>query len=742
MMKRMSVVRLALVALVGVAMPAFATTWYVDAENGNDDWNGQADYANAVPANNIGPKKTLAVFTNLLANSDTIYVAPGWYTNGVAMVYTNNLPEKLVRFYTPKSYISLIATGYATNTFISGAPDPDVNQTTSPYGCGPKAIGAIKMTGGNCLIKGFTICNGRGLTWADKSFNYGAGGFFSSTDKMVDCIVTNCVANRGGGVNNLGYALRCRFTGNYATQGSHAMTLKTAVNCIFENASGYAVYNVNVGGKFLNCLFRGNTQGNCRTNGGTIDVWNSVLLRGSTSTPQNKLCSFHNCLFDFDPMALNSGTEAIRGTNGECRVLATRSLKFNDDGSPQLENVGIDAAAASYYNDNFPSVFDASEKAYDCLGKARTVGAAMDLGAVERTNDTVDDNTWFVDANNGDDANSGRTSEQAFRTLARASTNALMRAGSTVYVAEGVYDQGSVPAAVVGAVENSTACRLLVTLVDVVATGRREATIIKGQSDTSTASGMGPNAVRCCTMLGGTLTGFTLQNGNVNVGNPAAQYEANYDTGGGVYGRVYDQYSPYVFDCEIKNCNAVRGGGAASAVLVRCYVHDNTRDVSGTSGRSPTASGLFACSAYNTVVKGDECYTGSYYLNCTFTGMCWGNSSTTFANCYIGRDGAQIPSVAAVFTNCVCAMAFSTNTTHKGGCIENSPCKFGSKWRPVGDDSAVVNAGDYALYTSKFPDTLLFCRDIDFAGKPRVLDGGLDIGAAEYKPIGTTIMLR
>ena len=39
------------------------TTWYVDAEHGNDSWNGKADYANAVPASNVGPKKTLAVFT-------------------------------------------------------------------------------------------------------------------------------------------------------------------------------------------------------------------------------------------------------------------------------------------------------------------------------------------------------------------------------------------------------------------------------------------------------------------------------------------------------------------------------------------------------------------------------------------------------------------------------------------------------------------------------------------------------
>ncbi len=126
-------------------------------------------------------------------------------------------------------------------------------------------------------------------------------------------------------------------------------------------------------------------------------------------------------------------------------------------------------------------------------------------------------------------------------------------------------------------------------------------------------------------MIGGSLTGFTLQDGNVNVGNPSASNAAYYDMGGGIYGRS----NPYVFDCEIKNCNAVRGGGAASVTLVRCYVHDNTRivtDVVSTPERNPTAGNLYSCSAYNTVVDGGECYNGSYYLNCTLTGKCWGGN--------------------------------------------------------------------------------------------------------------------
>ena len=737
MMKRMSVVRLALVALVGMAMPSFATTWYVDAENGNDDWNGKADFANAVPASNIGPKKTLAVFTNLLASSDTIYAAPGWYTNGVA--------NSNFRFYSTVGKISLIATGDASNTFIGGAPDPDVNLNSSPFGCGPNAITAVKMTGSNNLLQGFTIVGGRVTSYVDDEATRGGGAVFSghaSGDRMVDCIVTNCAANRGGGVYKIQYALRCRFTGNRGVNGAHAMFLQKAFNCIFENGDAYAVYNNSSSGTFVNCLFRKNKTGNIRTNpSGQIEVYNSVFLLGESAaaSTSNKQCYFHNCLFDYDPTA-RTGTEAIAGTNGECRVVATGSLKFNDDGSPTWSCAAIGAAKASYYEDNFPSasVFDASEKGYDFTKNARTVGDAMDIGATERIDGTLDDNIWYVDAENGDDANSGRTLAQAFQTLARAPTNALMEAGATVYVAEGVYSSGVVPAALCGA--GVTDCRMLVpNRVDFIAMGRREATIVEGESSTMTTSGIGPDAVRCCFMRGGSLNGFTLRKGNVN----ADPNDVNSDKGGGIYSTTS---SSLAYDCEITGCNAVRGAGAAGATLIRCYIHGNTQNVTGVdtvlglAARSPTATGAFSCSACNTVIDG-TCYAGSgTYLNCTLLGDCWG-SGTTYANSYVGGDGATILAVSATFTNCVCAQSFKDFTQHTG-CIENTPCQFGSKWRPVGDDSAVVNVGDYALYTNRFPVAFVAYRDIDYAGNPRVLDGCIDIGATEYKPVGSTILVR
>ncbi len=708
----------ALAALVA-AFCGHATDYYVDAVNGNDDWNGLVDFASANPAEKVGPKKTLAVFTSLVRNSDTIYVAPGWYTNGVSASDSN------FRFYTSAGNISLIATGSAEDTFIGGEPDTSVSQNSSPWGCGAGAVVPIKMLGGNNLVKGITIFGGRQKNYTGA---YGGGAVFAAnanTDCMIDCVITNCIAPRGGGTHNLGMAIRCRFTGNYATEGSHAQNLNCAVNCIFENTDRYAVYNNSSGGTFLNCLCRGNKVGNFRTNGGPIYVYNSVFLHGGGTETRNKNCSFFDCFFDYNPFGQ---VEEITGTNGECRVFSTGSLRFNVDGSPMKGNPVVDAANSAYYDSNFPVALDVSEKPLDIFKHVRTFGNAMDIGPIERNDATADDNEWFVDDVNGSDSNSGKTLAQAFKTLARASTNALMVAGDIVYVAEGVYNSGVVPASVGGVDETDNRMAVLMN-VDFVAMGRREETIVEGASSSATASGIGAGAVRCCLMKGGSIRGFTLRYGNVN----ANASSANGDQGGGIRFKSSDAHA---YDCEIHSCNAVRGGGVASGtsagergVLLRCYVHDNTNNGEGvTPTRSTAGTDAYYCSGYNSVVKGD-CYLGTMWLNCTLPGKCWG-AGTTFANCYIGEDGAAAQSVAATFTNCVCAGEFKSFTSHSG-CKENASCVFDANWRPKRHSSAVVNAGDVTLYTSLFPAALSDFRDFDYAGGERMLEDHIDVGAGE-----------
>ena len=319
------------------------TTWYVDAEHGNDSWNGKADYANAVPASNVGPKKTLAVFTELVRSGDTIYAAPGWYTNGVVTSGATNF-----RLYTSPGNIKLISTGSAADTFIGGAVDKTVVQNAAPFGCGSNGVVPVKMLGGNNVIRGFTLMDGRQTQYENHDSYYGGGVVFSAyTDSLIDCVVTNCIANRGGGVK-YGNALRCRFTNNHADNGAHGLYVKNAVNCIFENTQGYAIYNNTVNGTFVNCLFRGNKVGNVRANDpGVISVYNSVFLKDdSGTTPMNRNNDFYNCFFDYDPTVVPNGNPII-GTNSECRVFPTGSLIFNADGSPTKLNPVVDAGIAS-----------------------------------------------------------------------------------------------------------------------------------------------------------------------------------------------------------------------------------------------------------------------------------------------------------------------------------------------------------------------------------------------------------
>ena len=1174
-----SVAFVAFLAFCSVA--SAANVWYVDAVNGNDEWNGKVDYSQADPDNKIGPKKTLSVFTSLVSKGDTIYAAPGHYNDKTSASATN------YRFYTTVGGISLIATGDASNTFIDGALDSTVSATASPYGCGDNAIVPVKMTGGNNLIRGFTIANGRQLKWENVGTYHGGGAVLASTDRMVDCVVTNCAAIRGGGVQTLGTALRCRFTGNYAQEGAHAQDLRNAVNCVFENTSGYVSYNNSTAATIVNCTFRGNKLGNFRSNTATVNVYNSILLKGGDSQPKNKRMAFFNCVFDFDP---TKDPEGFGGTNGECRVVSTSSLKFNADGSPYKGNPAYQTGVSAYYDDNFPTGFDADEKLLDVNRNVRTVDGAIDLGAVERQADAVDGNEWFVDAVNGNDENSGKTpalakqslvsimegrvkgdvvyaapgvysnktvlvgsqpyrvslpagvrligtegaekttilgkasetpdsaygtgpgaiscvycgendtswnqpnicgftladghsvekngtrgaavrgysraagivadcvitncatargpvyylgyvircrfydnvtfegaggsiwdaqsvydsyfrnsvsgasgnpchdiymtdallsgavvvnctfessgsggphaagsnrvhvynslmrcksdgggawyhncvtgcrletapkdndsekddatvvtnfdgialttthhpvagrnpavgkgdyvtytnlapacirdllgkdvwgnprlvdgqldvgavacdrpavkvadastglvvtgldvpkdglwhdteagaavaytlardftsakfmrgayvngelidfnkhaddwtyagtvpadgvleisayypvvndwyvdanngndendgltpgAAHAFKTLARAATNAVLVAYgenehlSTVYVAEGVYDTGVVPAGFGGltAADNSTGSRLYLRQASFVATGRREETIIEGAS-ADTESGMGEDAVRCCLMRGGTLRGFTLRNGNVNV-NPD---KTDSDQGGGIRST---STAAIAYDCEIYGCNAVRGGGAQGVQLVRCYVHDNTDKVTGvTPARGAAANDAYMCSGYNSVIKGD-CYLGYQFLNCTCLGNCWGKG-TSFANCYIGADGASGEAVMATFTNCVCAKAFKSFSPH-AGCLENTPCTFDENWRPKRRLSPLVDAGDLDLYNTRITSIPAQYRDLDYAGGPRVIKQTvetIDVGAGERpysEPMGVMLLVR
>ena len=373
------------------------------------------------------------------------------------------------------------------------------------------------------------------------------------------------------------------------------------------------------------------------------------------------------------------------------------------------------------------------------------VGTLPSNGTFEIVPDYAKVNDWYVDANLGNDSNDGLRpgASHAFKTLARASTNSLVEAGATVYVAEGVYNIGVVPALLYGL--DSTDNRMVVPYgVHFIASGDRDKTIVEGASSSDTACGIGNGAVRCCIVRGGSVQGFTMRNGNVNASSSSTEN----DQGGGIR---FTSGDAFAYDCEIYNCNAVRGGGVASgasdqmkARLVRCYIHDNTVNTEGLEPkRIGEADGAYRCSGYNTVVEGN-CYVGKTWLNSTITGKCWG-SGTTFYNCFIGADGASGAGVAATFTNCVTSGTFMDHSKHEG-CWENKTYTFSKNknWRPRSKDSALFNTGDGNLYAEHFPADLSAYANFDYAGGDRILEGAIDVGAGEmiYDPTGTQIIFR
>lgn len=167
------------------------------------------------------------------------------------------------------------------------------------------------------------------------------------------------------------------------------------------------------------------------------------------------------------------------------------------------------------------------------------------------------DTVWHVDAERGSDENTGRSWDEAVRTIQNAADRSVV--GNTVVVTNGVY-------------EPFTAMNLGIVIRSVEGA---ENTIIDGG---------GTN--RCATLGNATndvvktmLVGFTLRNGKHSTGP--------LDFGGGAWGGVLE-------NCVFSNNWAVAGGGARSSVLVRCVLDNNVARDDG--------AGAYQCELINCLV--------------------------------------------------------------------------------------------------------------------------------------------
>ena len=196
-----------------------ARVLWVDAgPKGSDSNDGQSEDT---------PFKTLKAASDFVAaesKTTVVYVKKGEYASEV-MSYCGN-----VRLAVNNKTVRFVAVDGPAETAIVGEAD----QTTG--GCGANAVKLLSLRGSGVAVQGFTLKNGftDEKTASDASYRDAIWGSYSSM--ILDCIITNCVANRD--VIHDMRLIRCRVIDCTCGEGG----------CVFSGcmlSSVYAAGNVN-----------------------------------------------------------------------------------------------------------------------------------------------------------------------------------------------------------------------------------------------------------------------------------------------------------------------------------------------------------------------------------------------------------------------------------------------------------------------------------------------------------------
>lgn len=351
----------------------------------------------------------------------------------------------------------------------------------------------------------------------------------------------------------------------------------------------------------------------------------------------------------------------------------------------------------------------------------------------------TENKTFYVDAENGDDANRGYHIACPKKTLAAAFTPAPA-SGTVVYAAPGWYTNETM-----ATTDNNLGIQLYRVVipngVSLVSLEGADRTFIGGESsgqlsDHPRAQGCGDGAVACAKLgTSSLLRGFTCFGGRTNLkikdnGEPLGI------SGGGVNG------PGTVDDCLFVDCRAYRGGGAYMATAVRRCWFQNCSAVS-------LGAAINEClNVYNCVF--DACTNGSYVasyskpiVNSVFLPSCGANIAV-----YYIKDHSTYPySVSNVMNSAVfCAPfkgpVYTCCAFMRDSDIGGVSLGEGSMIVPAGrftvldvadmnadgslrEGSVLIDAGSNLLYRAE-------AGNVDLAKGQRVYNGTIDIGAFEY----------
>lgn len=335
----------------------------------------------------------------------TVYVKAGVYDNET-MTQTKQFGNINTPAYTHKARavvpenVSVVGAG-AETTFIVGADDPSAD--AADKGCGPNAVRCVALAKG-ARLSGFTLTGGRtdvGTTMLNNGDDFHGGGVlaeFGTVETLAtvtDCVISNCVARRGGGGFHGGYN-RVSFLDNSVLQGGNGPAVRGngagncfLANCVIDRNEGYAtVYYPTL----LNCTFGADNTQNGNKDGMVLiadsgDIRNCLFLGKNSAIGKTNAAGevtatrFYDCVFSPQMKAHLDKQNAKTDGNKvfvDASCTATTELAVADDLTPVIgANAAVDAANADGYD-------AATWGEMDVHGNPRRVnGRRLDVGAVE-----------------------------------------------------------------------------------------------------------------------------------------------------------------------------------------------------------------------------------------------------------------------------------------------------------------------------------------------------------------------
>lgn len=452
--------------------------------------------------------------------------------------------------------------------------------------------------------------------------------------------------------------------------------------------------------------------------------------------------------FGGDPVLFVDGRPTIGAFQATVQAVVLAKPRYGAYSTPATLTNGVDIGetltvrladstrpCAGFVVDGVTNLSDDASWAYTAAaGAAQTPGIAVEPLYLPH---------WYVDAEHGDDGNSGFTAGSAKRTL-KAIMDLNLYGGDTVHAAEGVYSN----LWMTYSKDTTIRTRVVVAArVALVADGRREATVIEGEDATTPdALGCGSDAMRCVALSdGSSISGFTLRGGRT--GFDSADYNS---FGGGVAkGTSGDAV---VRDCIITNCCASRGGGAYGFLkCVNCLFVDNRVSYGRSAMSQASAYGcVFTRNRGNPAVQ--NC---GNIVNCTF----FDNYTNAWddADLSVAYD-ITLPNAGSAIYNTICkgpAKGGSSNYFYASNCLFNATYNVSAyKNKNFYDTGTIVTNESFFVFS---PEGMLLSadhpavdatsetlnRDIaarfplmdsenDILGEQRVSNGTMDIGACEY----------